>query len=145
MIITNIETVPGRTIEKELGLVQGSTVRGKHIGKDIGAWLKGIVGGEIKGYSELLMEGRDQALQRMEADAKSKGADAVVNVRITTASVTGGAAELMAYGTAVQLAPVENQAANPQSSHSSKSTLPSSSASGSTSATVSKPATSENA
>ncbi|UTW56249.1 YbjQ family protein [Kordiimonas sp. SCSIO 12610] len=106
MIITNIESVPGRTIETELGLVQGSTVRGKHIGKDIGAWFKGIVGGEIKGYSELLMEGRDQALERMEADAKSKGADAVVNVRITTASVTGGAAELMAYGTAVKLAPI---------------------------------------
>jgi uncharacterized protein YbjQ (UPF0145 family) len=105
MIITNIENVPGRTIEAELGLVQGSTVRGKHIGKDIGAWFKGIVGGEIKGYSELLMEGRDQALERMEEDAKSKGADAVVNVRITTASVTGGAAELMAYGTAVKLAP----------------------------------------
>ncbi len=105
MIITNIESVPGRTINQELGLVQGSTVRGKHIGRDIGAWFRGIIGGEIKGYSELLIEGRDQALERMEADAKAKGADAVVNVRITTASVTGGAAELMAYGTAVKLAP----------------------------------------
>ena len=109
MIITNIETIPGRIIKEELGLVQGSTVRGKHIGKDIGAWFKGIVGGEIQGYSELLMEGRDQALQRMEDDAKSKGADAVVNVRITTASVTGGAAELMAYGTAVKSTPLPSE------------------------------------
>jgi uncharacterized protein YbjQ (UPF0145 family) len=109
MIITNIESVPGRIINQELGLVQGSTVRGKHIGRDIGAWFRGIIGGEIKGYSELLIEGRDQALERMEKDAKAKGADAVVNVRITTASVTGGAAELMAYGTAVKLAPVSDQ------------------------------------
>jgi uncharacterized protein YbjQ (UPF0145 family) len=103
MIITNIEQIPGREIIQELGLVQGSTVRGKHIGKDIQAFFKGLVGGEIKGYSELLIEGRDQAIQRMEENAEAVGADAIVNVRLTTSSITGGAAELMAYGTAVKL------------------------------------------
>jgi uncharacterized protein YbjQ (UPF0145 family) len=101
MIITNIEQVPGKTIMRELGLVQGSTVRGKHIGKDIGAFFKGLVGGEIKGYSELLVEGREEAMDRMEKEAAALGADAIVNVRMTTSSITGGAAELMVYGTAV--------------------------------------------
>ncbi len=103
MIITNIEQIPGRTITEELGLVQGSTVRGKHIGKDIQAFFKGLVGGEIKGYSELLVEGREEALTRMEKCAEAVGADAIVNVRLTTSSIKGGAAELMAYGTAVKL------------------------------------------
>jgi uncharacterized protein YbjQ (UPF0145 family) len=102
MIITNIEQVPGKTIIRELGLVQGSTVRGKHIGKDIGAFFKGLVGGEIKGYSELLVEGREEAIGRMRKEAEALGADAIVNVRMTTASMTGGAAELLAYGTAVK-------------------------------------------
>jgi uncharacterized protein YbjQ (UPF0145 family) len=102
MIITNIERVPGKTVIQELGLVQGSTVRGKHLGKDIGAFFKGLVGGEIKGYSELLVEGREEAIGRMRKEAESLGADAIVNVRITTSSITGGAAELMAYGTAVK-------------------------------------------
>lgn len=102
MIITNIEQVPGKTIIQELGLVQGSTVRGKHLGKDIGAFFKGLVGGEIKGYSELLVEGREEAIERMTKAAESLDADAIVNVRITTSSITGGAAELMAYGTAVK-------------------------------------------
>lgn len=105
MIITNIEQVPGKTVVQELGLVQGSTVRGKHIGKDIGAFFKGLVGGEIKGYSELLVEGREEAIDRMKQEAESLGADAIVNVRITTSSITGGAAELMAYGTAVKFEP----------------------------------------
>ena len=102
MIITNIEQVPGKTIVQELGLVHGSTVRGKHLGKDIGAFFKGLVGGEIKGYSELLVEGREEAIGRMKKEAENLGADAIVNVRITTSSITGGAAELMAYGTAVK-------------------------------------------
>ena len=102
MIITNIEQVPGKTIIQELGLVQGSTVRGKHLGKDIGAFFKGLVGGEIKGYSELLVEGREEAIERMTKAAEALDADAIVNVRITTSSITGGAAELMAYGTAVK-------------------------------------------
>lgn len=105
MILTNIEHLPGRTVIEDLGLVQGSTVRGKHIGKDIAAFFKGLVGGEIVGYSELLVEGRDEAIARMQAEAEARGADAVINVRLTTSSITGGAAELMAYGTAVRLAP----------------------------------------
>jgi uncharacterized protein YbjQ (UPF0145 family) len=102
LIITNIEQVPGKTIVRELGLVQGSTVRGKHLGKDIGAFFKGLVGGEIKGYSELLVEGREEAIERMKNEAERLGADAIVNVRMTTSSITGGAAELMAFGTAVK-------------------------------------------
>ncbi len=102
MIITNIEQVPGKTVAAELGLVLGSTVRSKHLGKDIGAFFKGLVGGEIKGYSELLVEGRDEAIERMVKQAEALGADAVVNVRLATSSITGGAAELMAYGTAVK-------------------------------------------
>lgn len=102
MIITNIEQVPGKTMAAELGLVQGSTVRSKHLGIDIGAFFKGLVGGEIKGYSELLVEGRDEAIERMTKQAEALGADAVVNVRLATSSITGGAAELMVYGTAVK-------------------------------------------
>lgn len=105
MIITNIEQVPGREVVTDLGLVQGSTVRGKHIGKDIAAFFKGLIGGEIKGYSDLLVEGREEATSRMECHAKDLGADAVVNVRITTSSITGGAVELLVYGTAVKLSP----------------------------------------
>lgn len=102
MIITNIEQVPGKTVAAELGMVQGSTVRSKHLGKDIGAFFKGLVGGEIKGYSELLVEGRDEAIERMTKQAEVLGADAVVNVRLATSSITGGAVELMVYGTAVK-------------------------------------------
>jgi uncharacterized protein YbjQ (UPF0145 family) len=103
MIITNIEKIPGKTIVEELGLVHGSTVRGKHIGKDIQAFFKGLVGGEIKGYSDLLSEGRDEAISRMKAQAQALDADAVINIRLTTSTITGGAAELMAYGTAVKI------------------------------------------
>ncbi len=105
MIITNIDLVPGKSIIEELGLVLGSTVRGKHLGKDIAAFFKGLVGGEIKGYSELLVEGREEAIERMTRQAEDLGADAIVNVRMTTSSITGGAAEMMAYGTAVKLEP----------------------------------------
>ena len=79
MIITNIEQVPGKIVAAELGLVQGSTVRSKHLGKDIGAFFKSLIGGEIKGYSELLEEGRDEAIQRMTEQAEALGADAIVN------------------------------------------------------------------
>ena len=102
MIITNIEQVPGKIVAAELGLVQGSTVRSKHLGKDIGAFFKSLIGGEIKSYSELLEEGRDEAIERMTKQAEALGADAVVNVRLATSSITGGAAELMVYGTAVK-------------------------------------------
>lgn len=107
MIITNIEVVPNFRIAEHLGLVQGSTVRTKHLGRDIMASLKNIVGGELRGYTELLSEARSEALGRMEEQAASLQADAVINVRLSTASITGGAAEILAYGTAVRLAPVE--------------------------------------
>src|SRR3970040_635540 len=106
IIVVNTETVPGYRIEEVKGLVQGNTIRAKHIGRDIGAGLKSLVGGELKAYTELLTEARREAMQRMLAQAGQLGANAVVNVRFTTSSVAGGAAELYAYGTAVLLRPV---------------------------------------
>ncbi len=103
MIITNIETVSGKRIVKHLGLVSGSTVRAKHVGRDIMASLKNIFGGELKGYTELLQESRQEAIERMQQQAESIGANAILNVRLTTSSVAQGAAELFAYGTAVVL------------------------------------------
>ncbi len=103
MILSNIENIPGKTIQEFYGVVTGSTVRAKHIGRDIMAGFKNIVGGELKGYTELLNEARQEAIERMEAQAKSVGANAVVNVRFTTSSVAQGAAELFAYGTAVKV------------------------------------------
>lgn len=102
MIITNVETIPGRSIVEHLGLVQGSTIRAKHMGRDFMAGLKNLVGGELKGYTELMMEAREQATQRMTEQAQALGANAVVNVRFTTTSVTQGASEMLAYGTAVK-------------------------------------------
>ena len=101
MIITNIETIPDKTIVKHLGMVQGNTVRTKHVGRDLLAGLKNIVGGELTGYTELLSEAREEAVSRMLKQAATVGANAVVNVRFSTSSVTAGAAELFAYGTAV--------------------------------------------
>lgn len=101
MIVTNIETVPGKQIVKHLGLVSGNTVRSKHVGRDIMAGFKNIFGGELVGYTELLTESREEATRRMIEQAKAIGANAVVNVRYSTSSVTAGAAELFAYGTAV--------------------------------------------
>lgn len=103
MILTNVEYIPGKTIVEHFGLVAGSTVRAKHVGKDILASLKNIVGGELKGYTELLQESRQQALERMTAQAQQLGANAVVNVRFSTSSITQGAAELYVYGTAVRV------------------------------------------
>ena len=103
MIIVNTETVPGRTVRELKGLVQGNTIRAKHLGRDLAASFKNIVGGELKGYTELLTEARRQAIERMIAQAQELGADAIVNVRFTTSAVTQGAAELYAYGTAVSL------------------------------------------
>ena len=101
MDISNVETIPGKEVVQFLGLVQGSTVRAKHVGRDIMAGLKNIVGGELKGYTELLEDARGQALQRMLEQATQLGANAVINVRFTTSSISQGAAELFAYGTAV--------------------------------------------
>lgn len=103
MILTNVESVPGRTIVEHYGLVSGSTVRSKHFGRDLMAGLKNIVGGELKGYTELLDESRKEAVARMVQMAAAMGANAVVNVRFSTSSVAAGAAELYAYGTAVRL------------------------------------------
>jgi uncharacterized protein YbjQ (UPF0145 family) len=100
MIVVNTETIPGYTIVELKGLVQGNTVRAKHVGRDIAASLKNIVGGELKGYSELLTESRRQAVERMLAQATQLGANAVLNVRFCTSAITAGAAELYAYGTA---------------------------------------------
>ncbi len=101
MITSTLEYVPGRTVSQHLGIVQGSTVRAKHIGRDIAAGLKNIVGGELKGYSELLSEARREAFERMVQQAEAKGANAVLNVRFTTSSVAQGASEILAYGSAV--------------------------------------------
>ncbi len=103
MILTNIETVPGKNILEHLGIVSGSTVRAKHFGRDIMASLKNVVGGELKGYTELLQDSRQQATDRMIEQAEQLGADAIVNVRYATSSVAQGAAELYAYGTAVRV------------------------------------------
>jgi uncharacterized protein YbjQ (UPF0145 family) len=101
MIVVNTETIPGYLITAVLGIVQGNTVRSKHMGRDIAASFKNLVGGELKGYTELLTEARREALERMLSQAEQLQADAVVNVRFTTSAVTQGAAELYAYGTAV--------------------------------------------
>jgi uncharacterized protein YbjQ (UPF0145 family) len=103
MILTNLETVPGRSIVKHFGLVSGSTVRAKHVGKDIMASFKNIVGGELKGYTELLQDSRKQATDRMILQARQLGANAVINIRFATSAVAQGAAELYVYGTAVQI------------------------------------------
>lgn len=103
MLVSNLETVPGHRITRHLGLVQGSTVRAKHVGRDIMAGLKNLFGGELKAYTELLQESREEALVRMKQQAEAIGANAVLNVRFSTSSLTQGAAELFAYGTAVVL------------------------------------------
>ena len=103
MVITNIETVPGKTVAEHFGLVSGSTIRAKHIGRDFMAGLKNLVGGELKGYTQLLQESRQQAMDRMVEEARLMGANAIVNVRFSTSSVAQGAAELYAYGTAVRV------------------------------------------
>lgn len=103
MILVSTETVPGRAIERSLGLVRGNTVRAKHIGKDIIAMLRNLVGGEVSEYSEMMTEARNEALNRMSEQARGLGADAVVGIRLVTAQVAAGSAELLAYGTAVKL------------------------------------------
>ncbi len=101
MLVSNLEQIPGKRIVQHLGLVQGSTVRSKHVGRDFLAGIKNVFGGELIAYTELLAESREEALVRMQEQAKETGANAVVNVRFSTSSITQGAAELFAYGTAV--------------------------------------------
>lgn len=103
ILLTNLEIVPGRKIVKHLGLVQGSTVRSKHVGRDLMAGIKNVFGGELKGYTELLQESREEATKRMTEQAQAIGANAVLNIRFSTSSISQGAAELFAYGTAVVL------------------------------------------
>ena len=102
MIISTTDRIPGKEITEVLGIARGNVVRAKHAGKDIMAALKSIVGGEISQYTELMTDARDQAIQRMIADAESKGADAVINVRFVTSMIAATMAELLAYGTAVK-------------------------------------------
>ena len=101
MILTTTETIEGKKIVRTLGLARGNTIRARHIGHDIMAQLRNIVGGEITNYTKLLAESREQSLDRMVADAQRLGANAVVGVRFATSVLMGGAAELLAYGTAV--------------------------------------------
>jgi uncharacterized protein YbjQ (UPF0145 family) len=102
MIVVTSDHIEGEKITKTLGMVKGNTIRAKHIGKDIIAGLRGIVGGEIKEYTEMMAESRKQAMDRMVEDAEKLNADAVINARFSTSMVMGGAAELLAYGTAVK-------------------------------------------
>lgn len=103
MLISNIEIIPNKRVTQHLGLVQGSTVRAKHAGKDIMAGFKNIFGGELASYTELLQESRDEAIERMSEQARSIGANAVINVRFATSSIAAGASEILAYGTAVKI------------------------------------------
>ena len=103
MIITTTETIPNNDISKILGIARGSTVRAKSVASDFMAGLKNIVGGELDEYTKLQAQSREQALQRMITDGKNLGADAIVNVRLTTSTITQGASEILAYGTAVKL------------------------------------------
>lgn len=103
MILSTADTVPGREIAEHLGLVRGNVIRAKHIGTDIIAALRNLVGGEVREYTKLMAEAREQALDRMIAEARTLNADAIVSIRFTTSMVMAGAAELLVYGTAVRL------------------------------------------
>lgn len=102
MILSTTDTIPGKEIAEILGIARGSTVRARNVGRDIFAGLKNIVGGEISEYTQLQAESREQALQRLVQDAEKLGADAVVNIRLTTAMIMQGTAEILAYGTAIK-------------------------------------------
>lgn len=101
MMLVTTDHVPGKTIKKNLGLVRGNTIRARHIGRDIAAFLRNIVGGEIKDYTKMMAESREQALDRMVEEAESLGANAIVCVRFTTSMIMQSASEILAYGTAV--------------------------------------------
>ena len=103
MIIVNTDFVQGKKIVETMGIVRGNTIRAKHVGKDIVAGLRQLVGGELKEYTEMLTEARKESMQRMEKEAKALGADGIINVRYTTSQVMASAAEILVYGTAVKL------------------------------------------
>lgn len=104
MIVVTTDEIPGRRITAVIGLVRGNTIRARHLGRDIAAVFKNMVGGEIDDYTKMMAESREQALDRLVAEATEKGADAIVGIRFTTTSMMQGAAELLVYGTAVKLA-----------------------------------------
>jgi uncharacterized protein YbjQ (UPF0145 family) len=101
MIIVTTDGVPGKTVKQVLGLVRGNTIRARHIGQDLKAVFRNIIGGEVVEYTKLLAESREQAIDRMVANAEALGANAILGMRFTTSEIMGGAAELLAYGTAV--------------------------------------------
>ena len=103
MLVSTTETIPGKEVEEILGIVKGNTIRAKWFGKDILAGLRNVIGGELREYSEMLTEAREQAIARMLKEAEALGADAVINVRFAISPVVQGAAEILAYGTAVKL------------------------------------------
>jgi uncharacterized protein YbjQ (UPF0145 family) len=105
MIVVTSDFIPGSRVTEAIGVVRGSTIRSKHIGKDIMAGLRTLVGGEVKEYTEMLVEARNESMKRMVAQAEQMGADAVINMRFMTSQVMSGAAELLAYGTAVKTMP----------------------------------------
>lgn len=113
MLILNIENLPNDKIIKHLGIVQGSTVRAKHVGRDFLSGIKNIFGGELGAYTELLEESRQEALDRMKQQALAKGANAILNVRFSTSTISAGAAEILAYGTAVVLQTPQHHSQNP--------------------------------
>ncbi len=103
MILVTTETVPGKTIKETLGLVRGNTIRARHVGQDIKAAFRNLIGGEVVEYTKLMAESREQAIDRMVAAAQELNADAIVSMRFSTSMIMGGAAELLAYGTGVTL------------------------------------------
>ncbi|RMH23540.1 MAG: YbjQ family protein [Gemmatimonadetes bacterium] len=111
MIVVTSPDVPGYRTVKVLGLVRGNTIRARHLGKDILAWLRNLAGGEVHEYTKMMAEAREQAIDRMLEEAEALGADAVVAVRFQTAMIQQGAAEMLCYGTAVKLAPLEDEPA----------------------------------
>ncbi len=107
MLVVTTDAVPGHRITKVLGLVRGNTIRARHVGSDIFAVFKTLVGGEIEGYTKMMAESREQSLDRMRAEAVARGGNAIVGMRVTTSTVMQGAAEILAYGTAVVIEPAE--------------------------------------
>ncbi|MCO4761713.1 MAG: YbjQ family protein [Myxococcales bacterium] len=111
MLMASSDNIAGRHIVSSMGLVRGNTIRARHIGRDIMAVFRNMVGGELRDYTKLMAESREQALDRMAEQAAGMGADGIVSIRFTTSMLMGGAAELLVYGTAVRLAPKSDDGA----------------------------------
>jgi uncharacterized protein YbjQ (UPF0145 family) len=106
MIVTTTDSIPGREIAEVVGLVRGNTVRAAQVTRDLQAWMKNLIGGEIHEYTKLMAEAREQSLDRMESEARARGADAIIALRFVTCEIVAGGAEFLAYGTAVKLVPL---------------------------------------